>query len=109
MNFRYEIANMDVVGEEAIVLRLHYRVSAQKEDCDVIPVRSGVIELDAPGEDLIPFEEITKDTALGWLKEKLDCDGIEASLTQEVNAIGLEQAQETLSKMPSSWVTEEAQ
>lgn len=105
MNFKYEIANMDVVGDEAIVLKLHYRVSAQKDECDLIPVRSGVIELSPPKEKFIPFEEITKDIALIWLKEKLNCAEIEQSLTDEINAFNPEADQATLSKIPSSWAS----
>ena len=105
MNFKYEIANMDVVGDEAIVIKLHYRVSAQKDGCDLIPVRSGVVELDAPNEEFVEFEDITKELALTWLKEKLLCAEIEQSLTEEIDAFRPTADQPIASKTPSSWTS----
>ena len=103
MNFKYEIANMDVTGENNAVIRLHYRVSAQKNNCDLIPVRSGIVELSQTTENFVPFEEISKALAIQWLKEKLDCEQIEQSLTEEIENYQPISMPVTKSKLPSTW------
>ena len=106
MNFIYDIANMDIVGDNDTVLRLHYRVSAQKDGCDLIPVRSGAVELSPPGDNFIPFEDITKDQAITWLKEKIDCEKIEQSLANEIESfVPDDQQPSSSSKTPSSWAS----
>lgn len=103
MNFKYEVANMDVAGENSTVIHLHYRVSASKSGCDLIPVRSGVAKLDQPGDQFVPFDQITKDLAIKWLKEKLDCQAIEQSLAEEIDNFVPEEVVESSSKLPANW------
>lgn len=103
MNFKYEVANMDIVGENNTVIYLHYRVSASKEGCDLIPVRSGVVKLGDPTDTFIPFDEITKETAIQWLKESINCEKIEKELSEEIENFEPEPIVSTKSSVPASW------
>jgi hypothetical protein len=103
MNYKYEVANMDVSGENNTVIQLHYRVSASKQGCDLIPVRSGVVRLNEPGDPFIPFDQITKELAIEWLKQKIDCQAIEQDLAQDIENFVPEVEIESSSKLPSSW------
>lgn len=104
MQVTYQVANMDVVGDNDIVVRLHYRVSASQDNCDLLPVRSGVVELEQPSDDIIPFDQITQEIAIGWLKSKIVCAQIEKELQLDIDKfLVAPSVTETQSKLPANW------
>lgn len=53
------------------------------------PVYShGSVDLDSPGENFIPYSEVTEANVQAWLATKLDLAGIEATLLAAPTAVG---------------------
>jgi hypothetical protein len=115
MAFKYTVAMMDTASENGmddVVKTLHYRITMTDVDAPegtLIPFRFGTVDLGSPDVgSFIDFNNISEATAEGWLKSKLDCEYIEASLTEEFEAnklIAANPVPQATSKMPV-WATE---
>lgn len=107
--FEYQIANLDVGkvgGMSDVVLSIHYRVIATADGLDVRPVRSGVIGLETPDSSAFTdFNSLSKEQVKKWLKQNIDTEAIEESLTLELRELvaGPVYPVATLSKFPSGW------
>lgn len=82
------------------VIDLEYRKSdgvAIKVTSQYILEKDGVIErkiitldLDEPSGDITPFEELTEDMVILWVKSKIDYQSIETSVLERLNERVLE-------------------
>ena len=87
--FTWNIANLDRNTADGIVQTAHYTVSAA--DDTYSSGAYGSVGLDAPaeGDDVIPYAELTADTVVGWVKEKLggaeQVAKIEAALQAQID------------------------
>jgi hypothetical protein len=64
--------------------------SAEKTEGGIRAGRHSTVKLQAPGEDFIPFEDITEEKALIWLRDALGTSGleiIERELNEELNGL----------------------
>jgi len=115
MNFKYTVTMMDTASENDmndVVKTLHYRITMTDVDVPegtLIPFKFGTVDLESPdAEVFIEFSNISEATAEAWLKSKLNCEHLENSLTQELEAnkvIALNPAPQTTSKTPV-WAAE---
>ena len=111
MGFKYTVAMMDTTtesGMQDVVKTLHYRITMTDVDAPegtLIPFRFGTVDLESPdAESFIDFSNISEATAEAWLKSKLNCEYLEASLTEELEAnkiVAANPVPQTTSKMPS--------
>ena len=66
--FTWAIANLERETADGFVYTAHYTVNA--EDGTYSAGAYGSIGLERP-ESLIPFDDLTEDTVVGWVKDKL--------------------------------------
>jgi hypothetical protein len=76
--FKTHIVQLERTLPEGTVTTVHWR-------CQKGPASTyGAVGLNAPGEEFIPFEELTEDTVVDWLGEKIDLAGIEENLDKQI-------------------------
>ncbi len=81
----WRIANLDRETADGFVYTAHYTVDA--EDGTYRAGAYGSIGLERP-ESLIPFADLTEETVIGWVKEKLGEESvanIEAALQSQLD------------------------
>jgi len=67
-NFQWKIANLERETADGFVYTAHYTVNA--EDGTYSAGAYGSIGLERP-ESLVPFDDLTEDMVVGWVKDKL--------------------------------------
>lgn len=67
-NFEWKIANLERETQDGFVYNAHYTVNA--EDGTYSAGAYGSIGLERP-ESLIPFDDLTEEIVVGWVKDKL--------------------------------------
>jgi len=92
--FIWSINTLERELADGYVFTAHYSVNAVSSTLDPAgnPYSQGAygsVGLERPEGDLIPFDELTEDQVIGWVKEKLGGDEkvaeIEAALQQRIN------------------------
>jgi len=71
--FTYKIANLDRETKDGYVNTAHYTISA--EDGTYSAGAYGSLGLERP-DTLVPFADLTEDTVVGWVKDKLGADKV---------------------------------
>ena len=68
--FSWNVANLERHTADGVVFTVHYTISA--DDNVYSSSAYGSIGLEAPETDsLIPFDDLTEDMVVGWVKDKL--------------------------------------
>ena len=67
-DFQWKIANLERETQDGFVYNAHYTISA--EDGTYSSSAYGSIGLERP-ESLIPFDDLTEEIVVGWVKDKL--------------------------------------
>jgi hypothetical protein len=95
ITFTWSIANLERHTGTGIVFTAHYQISANDGVYNAGAYGSIGLEAPAEGDTFIPYSELTPETVIGWVKEKLGgpekVDEIHAALEQQI----LEQRQPT--------------
>lgn len=95
ITYTWSIANLERHTADGIVYTAHYAVSAADGVYNAGAYGSIGFEAPADGDTVIPYSELTPETVIGWVKEKLGgaekIDEIHAALEQQI----LEQRQPT--------------
>lgn len=84
--FTWRVSQLERETSDGYVYMVYYIVSA--EDGTYSSGAQGSIGLERPETDLIPFDSLTEEVVLGWLKDKLTeekVQEIEAALQQQLN------------------------
>jgi hypothetical protein len=84
--FTWNIANLERHTADGIVYTVHYTVNAN--DGTYSAGAYGSLGLEAPESDPIPFNELTPEIVVGWVKEKFGDEKvaeIEAALQAQLN------------------------
>jgi len=71
--FTYKIANLDRETQDGYVNTAHYTINA--EDGTYSAGAYGSLGLERP-DTLVPFADLTEDTVVGWVKDKLGADKV---------------------------------
>jgi len=90
-NFSFIISQLDSIptldGMDKVISTIHWRAQKQYEE-DVIHFTAdtyGALAVDAPHEaSFTPYDEVTKEMVEGWLEAGLDCEEIEANLSNQI-------------------------
>jgi hypothetical protein len=94
----FKINQLDRTTGDNIVYTAHW--TATKTDGDAVASVYSSMALEA-GDTIIPYEQLTEEVVVNWVKEKLDLESLEASLDAQI----AEQKQPTkASGLP--WATE---
>ena len=64
-------------GETNVVYNVHWIVTGTKEDYTVNSIGTQVVALD-PETPFIPFEDLTNEIVVGWTKEAIGADQVQA-------------------------------
>jgi hypothetical protein len=83
--FSWDIANLERETSDGYVFTAHYTVDAN--DGTYSAGAYGSIGLERP-ESLIPYSNLTKELVIGWVKDKLgteQVEAIEAALQSQLN------------------------
>jgi hypothetical protein len=73
--FTWRIANLERETQDGFVFTLHYTIDAN--DGVYSAGAYGSLGLERPEDDMIPFDSLTEEICVGWLKEKLGEDKVE--------------------------------
>lgn len=74
--FSWKIAQLERFTEDGLVFTAHYTVDAN--DGTYSSGAYGSIGLERPEGEMIPFADLTEELVVGWVKEKLGTDQVEA-------------------------------
>lgn len=99
MNIIWTVHQLDRDSSNGFVQTAHWHIDAIDEDNNLS--LSGITAWD-DDKPTIPYENLTKETVLTWIWEKVDKKAIEESLVNELNA---KKNPTVLSGVP--WPTEE--
>ena len=81
---KWNIENLDRKSNNGYVTTIHWRAILQEED-KVVSNYNTVSFKD--GEPIIPFENLTKETILGWLFNNINKEEIESKLKKELEQL----------------------
>ena len=81
----WSIVQMDRNTVDGFVVTVHYNVSAT----DGINSAStyGTVSYSPTSENIVPYENLTQETVIGWVQESLGKDRVEASLQAQLDAL----------------------
>ena len=96
--FTWVIAGMIVRpnadGLSNVVSTVHWRYGAEFRDVDATPATGetpvytaeiyGSYNPPAPSTEFVPYEQLTKETVIGWLESGLELDALRDSLTNMI-------------------------
>ena len=104
----WKIENVEREAESGLVTTVHWRVNGSAptgvEDKTVNSTSYGAVTLER-GEEFIAFEDLTEQTVLQWVKDKLGkeyVDSIEMSIERQLQS---QLTPPTVSGLPSAWTT----
>ena len=102
MNTTYTIANIEYTNDDNKAVTIaHWRVSAQDGDYTASSYGTQSFEADPESPDYVAFADLTEEVVIGWVKDSLDTDEIEANLASQIEA---QKEPATLSGLP--WAAE---
>ena len=81
--FTWHIAQLERETADGYVFVAHYTIDAN--DGTYKAGAYGSIGFERPEEDMIPFADLTEEIVIGWLKERLDVEQIEAALQNQLD------------------------
>lgn len=87
----WSIANLERHTADEIVYTAHYTVSATDGEHSASSYGSVGFEAPAEGDTIIPYTDLTSETVIGWVQDKVNVDEIHAALATQI----LEQRQPT--------------
>lgn len=83
MNFEWNIAQMDRKTSDGFVTTVHYTVTAV--DGEFTASTYGTVGYEEK-DSFTPFNQLTKETVVGWVQDSLGKDTVESSLADQINA-----------------------
>jgi len=101
-DFNWTIANVEYTNDDNKAVTIaHWRVSAQDGDYTASSYGTQSFEADPESPDYVAFADLTEEVVIGWVKDAMDTDQIEANLASQIEA---QKAPATLSGLP--WAAE---
>jgi hypothetical protein len=81
--FTWHIAQLERETADGYVFTAHYTIDAN--DGTYNAGAYGSIGFERPEEGMIPFADLTEEIVIGWVKERLDVEQIEAALQNQLD------------------------
>ena len=87
--FTWNVSQLDRELADGYVYTAHWRCDAVSSELreDGEPYRAGAygsVGFERPESDLIPFDDLTKDQVIGWVKSKINEAEIEAAIEAQL-------------------------
>ena len=83
--FKWSIGTLERKLDDGFVVTVHWRASAT--DGDYSASTYGTVGYTQGEESFVPFDNLTEETVIGWVKESLDAEIVEASLASQIEAL----------------------
>ena len=74
----WTITNMDRLTADGFVVTVHWTASQTDGDYTAVPIYSTVSFTEQPGESYVPYDELTEDQVVEWVKASLGEEGVAA-------------------------------
>ena len=84
MEFNWQVVQMDRQVADGFVTTVHYNVSAI--DGEFTASTYGTVGFTKEEMDYVPFEELTPEQVIGWVKDSLGQETVEAALAAQIEA-----------------------
>ena len=102
IEYTWTIANIEYTNDDNKAVTIaHWRVTAQDGDYTASSYGTQSFEADPESPDYVAFADLTEEVVIGWVKDAMDTDQIEANLASQIEA---QKAPATLSGLP--WANE---
>ena len=85
MEFNWNIVNLDRKTSDGFVITAHYTVSAT--DGDHSASTYGTVGYTQGEGNIIPFDNLTPEIVVGWVKDSLGQATVEESLASQIDAL----------------------
>jgi len=82
----WTIANLERNTEDGGVVVAHWRVTEVDGDYSASSYGTVGFTPDASADGFIEFDDLTEETVIGWVKDALDVEAIEAGLLAKIEA-----------------------
>ena len=80
----FKINNLERQSDTGLVTVVHWTAVKVDGDASASVYASMSVE---PSDEFVPFEQLTEEVVVEWVKAKLDLESIEASLDAQIAAI----------------------
>jgi hypothetical protein len=84
MEFTWNVVQMDRLTSDGFVVTVHYTVNAV--DGDYTASTYGTVGYTQEEGNIIPFESLTPEIVIGWVKDSLGEDAVEEALAAQIEA-----------------------
>jgi hypothetical protein len=85
ISYNWSIADMQRLTSDGFVVTVHYRVTAN-EDTYSASTYGTVSYTEQPEQTVIPYDDLTEETVIGWVQNSLGKDTVETSLAGQIEA-----------------------
>jgi hypothetical protein len=84
MNFTWNVVQMDRLTSDGFVVTVHYTVNAV--DGDYTASTYGTVGYTQEEGNIIPFDSLTPEIVVGWVKDSLGQETVEEALATQIEA-----------------------
>jgi hypothetical protein len=84
MEFTWNVVQMDRLTSDGFVVTVHYTVNAV--DGDYTASTYGTVGYTQEEGNIIPFDSLTPEIVVGWVKDSLGQETVEAALAAQIEA-----------------------
>ena len=84
MNYQWNVVQMDRLTSDGFVVTVHYTVNAV--DGDYSASTYGTVGYTQEEGNIIPFESLTPEIVIGWVKDSLGQETVEEALATQIQA-----------------------
>jgi hypothetical protein len=85
MNIEWNVVNMDRKTDDGFVITVHYTVTAV--DGDFTASTYGTVGYTEEEGSFTPYEDLTKEQVIEWVKNSLGEETVETNLTAQIEAL----------------------
>jgi len=86
INYNWTIAQCEHEVATGGITIAHWRCTAEDGDHTASAYGTASFTPDPNAPDFVPYKSLTEDDVLGWVKDALDADEIEANLVTKIDA-----------------------
>jgi hypothetical protein len=84
MNYNWNVVQMDRLTSDGFVVTVHYTVNAV--DGEYTASTYGTVGYTQEEGNIIPFDSLTPEIVIGWVKESLGQETVETALAAQIEA-----------------------
>jgi len=87
IQYTYNIAQLERDAATGGVKIAHWTLTAQKEELAASVYGTVSFTPDPEDESFVPFDELTKEQVIDWVKSQLDTEALEAGLASQIELL----------------------